>query len=145
MALRLKQELEANIKGGSVDLIAHSLGGLVARTYLQKMGGNRRVDRLVTIATPHMGTEAHVYLPSRVVSQMNPNGTFMQELNALPPPEGVRMTSIGGGEDLLVLPRRNALAPFGNQVFFEDIGHNAMLLSPQVMGAVREALHEEVS
>ena len=61
------------------------------------------MDRLITIATPHMGTEAHVYLPSKVVSQMNPNGIFMRELNALPPPEGVRMTSIAGGEDLLAL------------------------------------------
>lgn len=36
-------------------LIGYSLGGLIARRYIA-MGGKPNVDRLLTLATPHMGT-----------------------------------------------------------------------------------------
>jgi pimeloyl-ACP methyl ester carboxylesterase len=38
-----------------VDIVAHSQGGLIARTYLQFLGGTARVAHLVTIGTPHFG------------------------------------------------------------------------------------------
>jgi pimeloyl-ACP methyl ester carboxylesterase len=46
-----------------VDIVAHSQGGLVARTYLQRAAsawqpGLPQVEHLVTFATPHNGTEA---------------------------------------------------------------------------------------
>src|SRR5581483_3753930 len=40
--------------GTTVDLVAHSHGGLVARAYLQRHGAER-VHALVTIGTPHKG------------------------------------------------------------------------------------------
>jgi pimeloyl-ACP methyl ester carboxylesterase len=39
-----------------VILLAHSMGGLVCRWYLEKLGGNERVKALVTFATPHRGS-----------------------------------------------------------------------------------------
>lgn len=42
----------------SVDIVAHSAGGLIARTYLQLLGGTARVAHLVTIGTPHYGVAA---------------------------------------------------------------------------------------
>jgi Peptidase family M23/Palmitoyl protein thioesterase len=49
--------------GAGVDLIAHSQGGVIARTYLQRaarawQAGLPAVEHLVTFATPHHGTEA---------------------------------------------------------------------------------------
>lgn len=38
-----------------VDVVAHSAGGIVARTWAQLHGGAPALDRLVTIATPHHG------------------------------------------------------------------------------------------
>jgi pimeloyl-ACP methyl ester carboxylesterase len=38
-----------------VDIVAHSMGGLVARIYIQELGGDKRVDRLVMMGTPHRG------------------------------------------------------------------------------------------
>ncbi len=48
-------------KGGyadapKVDLIAHSMGGLVAAGYLAKAGADSRVGRVITIATPFRGS-----------------------------------------------------------------------------------------
>jgi pimeloyl-ACP methyl ester carboxylesterase len=39
-----------------VDIVAHSMGGLAARIYVQEMGGDRRVDRLIMMGTPHRGS-----------------------------------------------------------------------------------------
>lgn len=39
-----------------VDIVGHSMGGLVARAYLDYQGGLQKVDKLMTIGTPHRGT-----------------------------------------------------------------------------------------
>ena len=51
-AIELKEFLRKRVRGGRIDLVCHSLGGLVARTYLQNLGGARRVDRCITLGTP---------------------------------------------------------------------------------------------
>jgi pimeloyl-ACP methyl ester carboxylesterase len=42
--------------GTRVDVVAHSMGGLVARWYVEHGGGAAHVDRLVTCGTPHRGS-----------------------------------------------------------------------------------------
>lgn len=37
-------------------IVAHSMGGLVARAWMAKYGGAERVHRVITIGTPHRGT-----------------------------------------------------------------------------------------
>lgn len=49
----------ATIKASDVSIVAHSMGGLVARIALQAEGG-ARVRRLVTLGTPHRGSYAPV-------------------------------------------------------------------------------------
>ena len=39
-----------------VHVVGHSLGGLIARYHVQRQGGDRRVDSLVTLGTPHQGS-----------------------------------------------------------------------------------------
>ena len=48
-----------------VDVVAHSAGGIVSRTWAQLQGGAGSLDQLVTIATPHHGV---VLLRSRLVN-----------------------------------------------------------------------------
>jgi triacylglycerol esterase/lipase EstA (alpha/beta hydrolase family) len=86
LALRLKRFLDGHVRGGRISLIAHSMGGLVARFYLQQLGGARRVDQLITLATPHHGSHAANFIPAPLVRQLLPEGPFIRHLNALPPP-----------------------------------------------------------
>lgn len=139
-AFELKRRIDRDVRGGRIDLVCHSLGGLVARVYLQQLGGARRVDRLITLATPHGGTHASVYVPTRLVSDLRPASPFLEKLDALPPPENVRCLSIAAGRDLMVLPASHSLAPFGEHLSFDDLGHLDLLLSPRVFDAVQRFL-----
>lgn len=58
-ALLLKQAIDA-VKNiclcDKVDLVAHSMGGLVARSYIQSDDYENDVDQLIFIGTPHLGS-----------------------------------------------------------------------------------------
>lgn len=140
LALRLKRELDQRVGGGRIDLIAHSMGGLVARFYLQQLGGERRVDRLITLGTPHRGTHAASFVPSPLVRQLLPDGPFLRHLNALPAPERTRVTSIVAGRDLLIQPVESAACPFGDVCRVEDAGHVELLFRSEVFSEVTTAL-----
>jgi pimeloyl-ACP methyl ester carboxylesterase len=136
MALALKRDLDASVGGGRIDLVAHSMGGLVARGYVQLLGGARRVDRLVTLGTPHHGTHAANFIPSALVRQLLPDSPFLRHLNEQPAPEGLDATSIVAGRDLLVQPVASARCPFGESVVFDDLGHVELLFRPEVFAEV---------
>jgi triacylglycerol lipase len=140
IALHLKRELDAQVRGGRIDLVAHSLGGLVARFYLQQLGGARRIDRLITLGTPHQGTHAANFIPTPLVRQLLPDAPFIRHLNSLPPPDGVEVTSITAGRDLLVQPTSSARCPFGREQHFPELGHLELLFRPEVFAAVHQAL-----
>ena len=42
---------------GKVDILAYSLGGIVARNYLYNNSENHRINKLITIASPHQGVD----------------------------------------------------------------------------------------
>jgi pimeloyl-ACP methyl ester carboxylesterase len=141
IALRLRRHIDANVKGGHIDLIAHSMGGLVARYYVQRLGGARRVDRVLTLGTPHHGTTAATpggWLPLGLVSQLDPAGAFLRELNDLPAPAGVRFVSFAAEHDGLVRPVESAFAPFGDHVILPGQGHLDMLLAPRVFSRIEK-------
>lgn len=39
-----------------IDIVAHSMGGLVARYYIENIGKDENIRKLITIGTPHWGT-----------------------------------------------------------------------------------------
>jgi pimeloyl-ACP methyl ester carboxylesterase len=129
LAVDLKTRLDREVRGGGITLIAHSLGGLVCRAYLQMMGGDRRVDNLITVATPHYGSHVASWLPTTLGAQLRPDGPFLRKLNTLPPPRDVRCLSLVAGKDQIVLPPRHAAAPFGEEMVLPHHGHLDAMVS----------------
>ena len=142
LGIELKRRIDREVKGGRIDLVCHSLGGLVARVYLQELGGARRVDRCITIGTPHRGTWAAKWIPMAFVRQLSPDGPFIAHLDALPPPD-VEMHSLAADGDALVLPRDSALCSFGQTRMLTGLGHNGLLLAPTLFSAVEHILGGE--
>jgi pimeloyl-ACP methyl ester carboxylesterase len=145
LAVAFKRELDDRVQGGRIDLIAHSMGGLVARAYVQQLGGERRVDRLITLGTPHRGTHAANFIPAGLVRQLLPGSRFLARLNALPPPQRVRMTSVVAGRDVLVQPIESAHCPFGETIVLDDLGHVELLFRPEVYRLVAAELARPVA
>jgi pSer/pThr/pTyr-binding forkhead associated (FHA) protein/pimeloyl-ACP methyl ester carboxylesterase len=55
-AQRLADTIERWQVSAPITLIAHSLGTLVGRYYIEKLGGKRHIERLVLMGGPHYGT-----------------------------------------------------------------------------------------
>jgi len=66
-----------------IDLVAHSMGGLVARYYVEQLGGAGKVRRCITIETPHHGTLLAVIAPGENARQMRPGSTFLAPTSAI--------------------------------------------------------------
>lgn len=52
----LANEINSKLAGHQIVILAHSMGGLVGRSYMQEHGGNEKIIKLITLATPHHGT-----------------------------------------------------------------------------------------
>jgi triacylglycerol lipase len=138
-ARALQQFLRRHVRGGRIDLVCHSLGGVVARCYLQELGGARRVDRCITLSSPHRGTYGAYWVASRVGRELRPDSTLMRRLaDSSPAAARVRFTSIVAGSDNIVFPR--VFAAHQELVHVPDIGHAGMLFSPRVLRAVADRL-----
>jgi pimeloyl-ACP methyl ester carboxylesterase len=134
-ALALREYLRRHVRGGRIDLVCHSLGGLVARVYIQELGGSRRVDRCVTLGTPHRGTYNSYWIWSRIGAELRPDSSLLSRLHeSRSDALGVRFLSLVAGSDNLVVPR--VFASHEHEVHIADLGHVSMLFSPRVFRLV---------
>ncbi|MCB5165873.1 alpha/beta fold hydrolase [Streptomyces bambusae] len=128
-----------------VDLVGHSLGGLVARYYVQRMGGDTRVRTLVCLGTPHGGTRVAPLMDAHpLVRQMRPDSDVIRELRLPAPGCRTRFVSFWSDLDQLMVPAETArldhpdLATENVQV--TGIGHLALPVHPAVTAGIRQAL-----
>ncbi|HSG43376.1 MAG TPA: alpha/beta fold hydrolase, partial [Anaerolineales bacterium] len=59
-AKQLSEFIETLPVKGPIKLVAHSLGTLVSRYYVERYGGKDKVDKLILMGGPHLGTPAAV-------------------------------------------------------------------------------------
>ena len=85
---------------GPMSIIGHSMGGLIGRYYVKRLGGDRRVKNLITLGTPHNGSPSAYFgivshgLISRSIWQMTPMSPFIRRLKIGAFPRDVRFASI---------------------------------------------------
>lgn len=126
---------------GQVDLVAHSMGGLISARYLGRHPG--RVRRLVTVGTPFHGSRLWAMSVSDALPQMRPGSAFLEE--TLSPeifPGATRVTSIYSSFDEIVLPYASSRLPHDDvrNVEIAGVGHAALLFSPAVAREVAAGL-----
>jgi pimeloyl-ACP methyl ester carboxylesterase len=54
----LTRVVNAKISAGKVDVVAHSMGGLISRMYLQSVRYKENINKLITHNTPHSGSQS---------------------------------------------------------------------------------------
>ncbi|KOV67183.1 esterase/lipase family protein [Streptomyces sp. MMG1121] len=128
-----------------VDIVGHSLGGLIARYYVQCLGGDLRVRTLVTLGTPHAGTRVAPLADAHpIVRQMRPGSGVIEELSRPAPGCRTRFVSFWSDLDSIMDPVESACLDHpdldAQNVRVTGIGHLALPVHPAVAAGIREAL-----
>lgn len=126
-----------------IDLVGFSMGGIISRYYVQRLGGMRRVQRLVTIASPHQGTWAAYTRPNLGCNQMRPGSRFLRDLHHdITTLDQINVTSIWTPLDLIILPANSSELPIGKNIQVWVGGHAWMVTDPKSLETVADALIE---
>ncbi|MBD2776840.1 esterase/lipase family protein [Iningainema tapete] len=129
-----------------INLVGFSMGGIVSRYYVQRLGGIDRVERFITISSPHHGTWVAYCSLGQGCIQMRPNNSFLQDLNQdVDMLKQVNFTSIWTPYDLMIVPANSSQMRVGRQVIVPVLTHAGMLTDIRSLAAVAEALSTPVS
>ena len=147
LAAQVADKIDRTFKSEqSIDLIGFSMGGIVSRYYLQRLGGIDRVQRFITISTPHRGTVAANFSLRPGCVQMRPDSDFMIDLNHdVQSLKQLNFTSMWTPFDLIILPPSSSQLGIGQEIMFPVIAHPLMVSDPRCLAAISTALSQPVS
>jgi pimeloyl-ACP methyl ester carboxylesterase len=127
-----------------IHIVGHSLGGLIARYYVTRLGGDERVHTLVTLGTPHAGTYVAYAWPTRLVAQMRPDSGLIQELRKPVPECRTRFIAYWSDLDQLVFPQHNAAIDHpdlkARNIALHGVGHVSLPILGSVVHGISAAL-----
>jgi pimeloyl-ACP methyl ester carboxylesterase len=127
-----------------VHVVGHSLGGVVARYYVQRMAGDARVHTLCTLGSPHGGTYAAKLFPQGVVGQIRPGSDLMQELAAPAPGCTTRFVAFWSDLDQLIVPQRHAAIDHPDltvrNVQLRGVGHMSLPIHGRIVHEIATLL-----
>jgi triacylglycerol lipase len=127
----------------AIDMIAFSMGGLVARYYLQRLGGIDRVRRFVTIATPHRGTWTAFLRANPGARDMRPGSRFLEDLNRdVEMLDRISFTSIWTPLDLMIVPANSSRVAAGRPIRVRTLAHPLLVRDPRVLRLVLKILSD---
>jgi len=144
LAGQLYDYVEATIPGGErFHLVGFSMGGLISRYYLQRLGGLPRVRRFVTIATPHRGSLWAHLLSRPACRQMRPQSPFLHDLDTdADQLARVHFTSLWSPLDAIIVPASRSIHPAACNRRLFSLAHPLMVYQRHCLQAVAEALVE---
>ena len=127
-----------------VHIVAHNVGGVVARYYLQLLGGDEVVDTVVTIASPHTGSLLTPVGLGPAAAQLRPGSTVLRHLDESTRPLPVRWISYFADQDVFVQPSTSAMLKHpvmrATNVLVEETGHLSLILPTPVCRSVAHQL-----
>jgi hypothetical protein len=133
IAGRLAELVDRFPRSARVTVVGHSLGGIVARYYVQELGGDERVTRTISLASPFRGVD----VPQLLVGvDLHAQSDLLRRLRQKAHECGVPHTSIVGAEDIVVAGIETACLGFGDVVVLPERGHNALLFCDRAASVV---------
>jgi pimeloyl-ACP methyl ester carboxylesterase len=144
------ERILAQTPSQKIDIIGHSMGGLIGLYYVKKLGGHSRVRKLIMMGTPVRGTWSALAgvmtlgLLSTSSWQLLPRSRFLDELAQGPIPPGVEVSTIAAARDWVV-PLATTRLQGANQMTV-PLGHSSLVVSDEVYRRVVNTLrppHEQ--
>jgi len=134
------EEVCAETGSKQVTLIAHSMGGLICRSYLARHGSDR-VDRLLTLATPHQGSALARIGIGKNAREMQPGSLWLRDMAS----ETIKIpfVSLRNAYDNYAMPQDNQRLPGARDVELPPVGHIAMLYDRRIADLLIELLKQK--
>ena len=127
-------------------IVAHSMGGLAVRAWLQAFSADERVHRVVTIGTPHQGTwlARFAFVPNAM--QMRIASRWLRQLSGSEPPSRPgRFTCFYGHCDNIVFPASTATLSGADNRLIIATAHVHMASAAPVFNEVERWLEPSVA
>jgi pimeloyl-ACP methyl ester carboxylesterase len=128
-----------------VHLVGHSLGGVVVRYTVARLGLAPHVRTAVTVATPHGGTALALCAGGHMARSLGPGSWLLRELQAITWPSGVRWINYYSDLDLIVRPdsaRVRGRDQAAQDIRVQGAGHVGILRAPAFLDSVVAELVE---
>ncbi len=135
IARRLRTLIATLPDGVRIHLVGHSMGGVVARWFVQELGGDPRVVQTISLGSPFQGTRRAKLMPAAAGRDILPSSAVLRRL-AESPAQGVPHLSIAAKNDGVVT--EEAVFHHGERVLVDDCGHNGLLFDRRVAALVVE-------
>ncbi len=137
-------ELRSRAGVDRIDLVGFSMGALVSRTYIQRLGGRDRVRRFVSISGPHAGTLDAMVMPYAGTRDMRPGSALLRDLASDADPWGdVEVHVLYTPFDLMIVPARSSELRGARSTQRIPVAfHRFMIESPRATKAVADLLEE---
>lgn len=144
LAEGLKRDIDAAFGPNEpIRVVGFSMGGVVSRYYLQKLGGAARCEKFFTISSPHNGTHAAWFYPSKGVKQMRPGSEFLTDLDETVHVLGkMPVVSYRTPLDLIILPASSSIWERAENFDYPVLLHPLMLSSPRVLADLEKRLRD---
>jgi len=144
----LRQRLLALRAEGTetIDVVCHSMGGLVLRQLLsEEPSWEDHLRVIITVGTPHLGTASvPTAFARREIGAMRYENEGLGSL-MLPAKSKPKWYTIGSACDYVVFPFRTTTLPEVESVYFKDIGHIGLLMEKPVLQAIVKRLERKTS
>lgn len=146
-AARLAEEVEALVEETGyerIHVVGHSMGGLIARYYVTRLGGDARVHTLVTLGSPHAGTYTAYGWDSPLTRQLRPGSPLLRELEQPVTACRTRFIAFWSDLDQVMVPQRTAALEHPDldvtNVPLHGIGHTSLPIMRTVVHGISELL-----
>lgn len=131
-----------------IDILAECTGGVIARYYIQTLGGNEFVSRMVTFVSPQQGVDKAPWAASiagwPALDDLTPGSAFLTAVNSAPLPEDVPFTSIYTCTDEYIRPYQTSIIEGATNIGLCDglVGHFETFFNPDIYLIMHAALTE---
>ncbi|MFZ4764081.1 MAG: esterase/lipase family protein [Roseimicrobium sp.] len=131
-------QLRGHVKGALPDgapfaIVAFSMGALVARYYLQELGGHERAKAFYSIAGPHKGARYADFYPGAGTRDMRPKSAFLRDLDRSSSKlQGLPQVCYWTPNDVLIHPAEAAVLCGAESVQIPSFSHALMLLDKRL-------------
>lgn len=100
-------EVRSQLSDQRVVLIGHSLGGFLAKAYVDHGANSDKVAAVITLGSPHQGSKLAVFGVGRLARSLSYRGKWFQELKQNSRDSGIPRLAIYSPIDNMVLPNES--------------------------------------